>query len=322
MPIPRKALVSLDTTPSYHVVSRCVRRTFLFGIVDSKDFSHRRDAIVERLAKLTQLFCIDISAYAIMSNHYHLVVRIQKQRALKLSLSDVNDRWSALYSLPVLAKRYIDGEMLSDAESSEARRQIEERRARLYDLSWFMRCLNEPIARAANQEDGCTGRFWEGRFKSQALLDERAELQAMAYVDLNPIRAKSSKSLIDSDFTSIQTRLNQAESPMKTLLRPFATDPHQKQNPAYIPYNFVDYLQLVDWSSRHMKSVKAGFIAPKAPSVLTKLQIRAETWLLNCERLEHIYHRMIGSAAQMIKVCEKLKQRHIVGIVAARNAFG
>lgn len=71
-----------------------------------------------------------------------------------------------------------------------------------------------------------------------------------------------------------------------------------------------------------MKSVKAGFIAPKAPSVLTKLQIRAETWLLNCERLEHIYHRMIGSAAQMIKVCEKLKQRHIVGIVAARNAFG
>jgi hypothetical protein len=50
MPIPRKSLVSVDTTPSYHVVSRCVRRTFLFGIVDSKDFSHRRDAIVTRLA--------------------------------------------------------------------------------------------------------------------------------------------------------------------------------------------------------------------------------------------------------------------------------
>lgn len=79
--MPRKSLVSVDTTPSYHVVSRCVRRTFLFGVVDNKDFSHRRDAIVARLAELTQFFCIDIAAYAIMSNHYHLVVRIQKQRA-------------------------------------------------------------------------------------------------------------------------------------------------------------------------------------------------------------------------------------------------
>ena len=103
MPMPRKALVSVDTTPSYHVVSRCVRRTFLFGVVDNKDFSHRRDAIVARLAELTQLFCIDISAYAIMSNHYHLVVRIQKQRALDLSAEEVITRWSALYSLPVLS---------------------------------------------------------------------------------------------------------------------------------------------------------------------------------------------------------------------------
>lgn len=135
MPMPRKALVSVDTTPSYHVVSRGVRRTFLFGVVDNKDFSHRRDAIVTRLAELTQLFYIDISAYAIMSNHYHLVVRIQKQRALELSVAEVITRWSSLYSLPALSKRYADGEGISDAETIEAIRQIEERRARLYDLS-------------------------------------------------------------------------------------------------------------------------------------------------------------------------------------------
>ena len=58
MPLARKALVSVDTTPSYHVVSRCVRRTFLFGVVDNKDFSHRRDAIVQRSSELTQLLHI------------------------------------------------------------------------------------------------------------------------------------------------------------------------------------------------------------------------------------------------------------------------
>jgi REP element-mobilizing transposase RayT len=319
--MPRKALVSVDTTPSYHVVSRCVRRTFLFGVVDNKDFSHRRDAIVERLSELTQLFCIDIAAYAIMSNHYHLVVRIQKQRALDLSVTDVIKRWSALYSLPFLAKRYANDEVLTDAELLEAERQIEERRARLYDLSWFMRCLNEPIARIANLEDGCTGRFWEGRFKSQALLDERAELQAMAYVDLNPIRAKMADKLENSDFTSIQTRLEKSQSPMKLLL-PFAGDAHQSNNPEHIPYNLIEYIQLVEWTGRQIKAGKRGHISSDIPPIFERLKINTAAWLHNCEGLEKTYYRVIGSAARLQEFCEKLKQQRVLGITAARQAFG
>jgi putative transposase len=322
MPIPRKSLVSVDTTPSYHVVSRCVRRTFLFGVVDSKDFGHRRDAIVARLAELTQLFCIDISAYAIMSNHYHLVVRIQKKRALHLSVEDVLARWSALFSLPYLAKRVADNEALSDAELAEAMRQIELRRARLYDLSWFMRCLNEPIARMANLEDGCTGRFWEGRFKSQALLDERAELQAMAYVDLNPIRAQMTETLESSNFTSIQTRLDQSSSPIKPLLLAFAGDSHKNNNLEHIPYNFIEYIQLVDWTGRQIKTGKSGFIHDKVPPILARLNINTAAWLNNCEGLERHYHRVIGSATHMREFCEKFKQQRVVGITAARLAFG
>ena len=322
MPIPRKSLVSVDTTPSYHVVSRCVRRTFLFGIVDSKDFSHRRDAIVTRLAELTQLFCIDISAYAIMSNHYHLVVRIQKQRALDLSITDVALRWRSLYSLPILANRYACDEQLTDAELDEAEKQIETRRARLYDLSWFMRCLNEPIARMANLEDGCTGRFWEGRFKSQALLDERAELQAMAYVDLNPIRAQIAETLEDSDFTSIQTRLDQNGSAMTPLLLAFSGGPHKDNNPTHIPYNLLEYIQLVDWTGRQIKAGKRGFIPDKIPPILVRLNINTAAWINNCEGLERHYHRVIGSASHMMEFCEKFKQQRVVGITAARVAFG
>lgn len=321
MPMPRKSLVSVDTTPSYHVVSRCVRRTFLFGVVDNKDFSHRRDAIVERLCELATLFCIDIAAYAIMSNHYHLVVRIQKQRALSLSTQDVIARWSALFSLPYLAKRLANNEEMSDAEHFEAIRQIELRRERLYDLSWFMRCLNEPIARMANLEDGCTGRFWEGRFKSQALLDERAELQAMAYVDLNPIRAKMADTLEHSDFTSIQTRLDASSSPMNPLL-PFAGDSHQSNNPEHIPYNLIEYIQLVEWTGRQIRIGKRGYISSEIPAIFERLRINTSAWLHNCERLEKTYYRVIGSAARLQEFCEKIKQQRVLGITAARQAFG
>jgi hypothetical protein len=138
-----------------------------------------------------------------------------------------------------------------------------------------MKNLNEYIAREANKEDNCTGRFWEGRYKSQALLDETAVLSCMAYVDLNPIRANIADTLEGSDFTSIQERIAHfkaftkytvtANKPLKqkesiqhksqpAKLKPFGGN-HIKNT---IPFALLDYIELVDWSGRHIDPKKKG----------------------------------------------------------------
>lgn len=132
-----------------------------------------------------------------------------------------------------------------------------------------MRCLNEPIAHMANAEDHCTGRFWEGRYKSQALLDARAVLACMAYVDLNPIRAAMARTPEQSDYTSIQERILQ---PAESCLRPFA---EQDDDDTGIPFGLKDYLELVDWGGREIKHNKRGYIPNHVPPILTRLRMDA-----------------------------------------------
>jgi REP element-mobilizing transposase RayT len=214
MTSPRAVLVSLDDTPWYHCASRCVRRAFLCGddALTGMSFDHRRGWIAERIKQPAGVFAVDVAAYAVMSNHYHIVVRIDRERALEWTLEEVLERWTQLFSGPLLVMRYLSAEraQMTGAELSKVEDlgvKYLKYRSRLHDLSWLMRTLNEHIARRANAEDGVTGRFWEGRFKSQALLDEKALLAAMAYVDLNPVRAGIAETPEASDHTSIQERV-------------------------------------------------------------------------------------------------------------------
>jgi len=191
MPKPRKRQVCIEDTPYYHCISRCVRRAFLCGkdAHSGFDFSHRRQWIVDRIKLVCSVFVVDMCAYAIMSNHYHVVVRINTDQINDWSDKEVVQRWLQLFQGPLLIHQYLNKAKLTEYEQDRIFVLVSTWRKRLCDLSWFMRCINEPIARMANAEDHCTGRFWEGRFKSQALLDERAVLACMAYVDLNPIRS-------------------------------------------------------------------------------------------------------------------------------------
>ena len=210
MPRARNTLISLDDTPYYHCMGRCVRRAFLWGqdTFSGKDYSHRKQWVIDRLKILSEAFTIEVCAYAVMSNHYHVVLYVDKQKADTLSNNEVIARWSRLFSIPVIVQRYVNKDAISHAEQAKALEIIQTWRARLYNISWFMRCLNEYLAREANKEDNCTGRFWEGRYQSQALLDEAGLLTCMAYVDLNPVRAKMAPTPEASDFTSIQQHIH------------------------------------------------------------------------------------------------------------------
>jgi REP element-mobilizing transposase RayT len=281
----RKSLISLNDTPYYHVVARCVRRAWLWGFDEyaGRDYSHRKEWILERLSLLASIFTIDVCAFAVMSNHYHLVLFVDEKRAKALTREEVIERWTKVFGTPTCIRRYLSGEAF-EAERELAESVIERWRLRLYDISWFMKCINEQLARRANAEDNCTGKFWEGRFKSQALLDEAGLLTAMAYVDLNPIRAGIAATPEESEFTSIYDRIQslkqkdvQRELPDVTTvpLRPFASG---KNDEAAIPFTLSNYLELVDWTGRCVRDDKRGFIDERIPAIAGRLNIDAEAW--------------------------------------------
>ncbi|MBQ0753967.1 MAG: transposase [Gammaproteobacteria bacterium] len=285
----RRQQVSVESTPYYHCINRCVRRAFLCGTdrYSGKNFDHRRAWMVERLAQLTQVFAIDLCAYALMSNHYHLVLRIDTETLDALTDHDVALRWTALFSGHALVQRYMAGVPMDDAEKAAASDMLQEYRARLGDISWFMRCLNEYVARKANEEDGCKGRFWEGRFKSQALLDEKALLACMAYVDLNPVRAGMAETPESSAYTSIQQRSFElsdkdklSDAPRPTLL-PLVSKENTEApwRDTLCQVRVMDYLELVDWTGRALRQDKRHAIAQSCAPILDRLGISESDWL-------------------------------------------
>jgi hypothetical protein len=162
MPKPRYTQVSLDATPYYHCVSRCVRRAFLCGqdAVSGQCFEHRRQWIEDKLLALAGVFALDVCAYAVMSNHWHVVLHVDYRQAQGWSREQVIERWHLLFAGNLLSQRYTRGEALGNAELEVLDEAVGQWRERLRDISWFMRVINESIARKANAEDNCTGRFW------------------------------------------------------------------------------------------------------------------------------------------------------------------
>ena len=318
MPTPRLQQISLEATPYYHCVSRCVRRAFLCGVdkLSGNSYEHRRDWVEQRLIDCANAFCIDVAAYAIMHNHYHVVLHINQTQACDLTEHEVISRWHQLFAGTTFTTDYLNGKALTKAGHKRITQIAKLWRLRLMDISWFMCCMNEPIARQANSEDLCTGRFWEGRYKSQALLDEAAIIACMAYVDLNPIRAKINQTPEGSEFTSIKQRIDSINDKtavtQPTFLMPFIGSEYHNQSTG-LNFNLDDYLLLVDITGRSIRQDKRGYIDSALPYILNRLKIDPDRWAILATQFEQQFKRAAGSKVSMKLAAVTFNQQWLQG---------
>jgi hypothetical protein len=132
----RKQLISLTDTPYYHCISRCVRRAFLCGEDKStgQNFDHRRGWVEDKLLVLSQIFAIDVCAYAIMSNHTHTVLFVDEATAKVWTAEEVLERWHQLFKGTLVTQQYSRGEKIPEYLTNTLLETVEVYRNRLMDI--------------------------------------------------------------------------------------------------------------------------------------------------------------------------------------------
>ncbi|MFH1136843.1 MAG: transposase [Pseudomonadota bacterium] len=353
MTIARGETVNEGGEGIYHCISRCVRRAFLCGNdpYTGRSFEHRKKWVQARLELLVGSFALEIFAFAIMSNHLHVVLRTRPDWAESWSDEETARRWLLVFP----KRKSTNGtppppspaELTSVCANGPG---IEAIRRRLLSISWFMRGLNENIARRANREDGCKGRFWEGRFKCQVILDESALLTCMTYVDLNPVRAGMSTSPEASPYTSAFLRIQARQAAEMAKNVPAGTDNglslEQKNITARIgEWSTVDrwlcplakgsenlrqgpldltldqYLDVLDWTGRQLREANKKSIPAELEPILDRLRVDSGRWLDTVQGYGRDFYRAAGREKLMRDAAGDLGRRWLRGLTASRRAF-
>ena len=342
---PRSTVVRPGETGVYHCVSRCVRRAFLCGYdaYSGRDYEHRRSWVQARVQDLDANFAVGVLAYAVMSNHSHLVLRNRPDLAAQWSPREVAERWCRVFP-----GAHREGEKGWDLRVESLLRDpsaLEERRRRLADVSWYMRCLNEWIARRANREDETKGRFWEGRFRCQALVDEGAVLACMVYVDLNPVRAAMASGLEDSYFTSIFDRLRarRAQKRLAALERKGGLAPvamrerveeerrarseadwleplGQTEYPA-LRLDLDRYIEVVEWTVQSISGSAVESVPERVGEALDRLELDAEKWAENVASYGSLFHCLVGRAETLASEARRRGRSWFRGREASKSLY-
>lgn len=314
MPTLRRDVVNPDVAATYHTLSRCVRRAFLIR----PGQSDRRQWVADQLARVMSCFAFDLYSFAILGNHVHLVLANSPDRARQWSDREVARRWLTLYPSPWLRRKKgvpVDGPPSEDeiAELVTDFAQLQKVRRRLHDLSWFMKCLKEPIARRANLEDGVTGHFWEGRYHAFRVCDAGGVVAASAYVDLNEMRAGVAATPEKSRFSSGGIRAEQVlcrSRQGRRRRRSWGRRSLLGRIPLVALPEIDDrgYLEFLDRSAR-IPRVGARSLAATLPPVLMRLGLDGAAWSKAARLgLGRIRGSAAGAAASVMQEA-KLRRR-------------
>ena len=283
---------------------------------------------------LVGCFAVEVASYAVMANHLHLVIRLDPVAAGSWTAEEVARRWMSVYPHSYLSDGtpVVPAEVVIRAQAQDAA-WVALRRTRLADLGWYMRALKEVIAKRANREDDCTGSFWEGRFTSVPLLDDAALMACMAYVDLNPVRARVVDRPERSRQTGVRARIV-ARQRYQAARRIRARQPHVAKAvlakhaltaaeagpevglwlaplarccvalagaaPTERPkggWSAEDYLQLVDLSGRVLRGGKRGAIPAELAPLLARLDLDVDAWVAVLFGWRSFVGRAVGGLA-------------------------
>ena len=332
----RQDVFSPNEIACVHVMNRAVRRCFLLGDdpISGKNFDHRKRWMESKLELHAANFGIDLLGYAILSNHFHLLLRSRPDVVASWSDNEIARRWWML--CPKRKKADGSAEKPNPAEIKSITgdpAKVEEVRSRLSDISWWMRLLCQHVGQRANRETGEEGKFWQDRFRAVRLLDESAMLACVAYVDLNPIRAELAETIEQSDFTSAQKRLEalllqtvsakidqgNCVTPPDHCLAPVHCDERSAElgtcvsrggsrcsEKGFLNMTAADYLQLLDWTAREVASGKSGTTPADAPTLLERVGLKPASWLALVRDFGRLFHHVAGQPHQIAST----KSRH------------
>lgn len=342
MTIARSKIIDPELTRFYHCISRCVRQGFLLEPDPENPLDFDRKAwIDDRLQFLDSVFAISVAGYSILDNHFHSVVRLDVEVAARWSPEEVARRWFQLF--PPHDQRRKPIEITDDYVRSvvEDTSWVAEKRKNLGSVSWFMKCLKEPLSRLCNQADGCKGAFFDARFKSIALVDEEALLAACAYVDLNPVAAGICSTPEGSLHTSVHERIehvkeigrledlsvaNQGSAQAqkacegiedKQWLIPIHQEARETEREGLFPgMTLGQYLMFVEEVGRQVRPGKIS-ISPMLDGIFARLQASAEGIVYCLERLmggRFFGNFFAGSPAALARVAAKLGQQRVINL--------
>jgi len=205
----------------------------------------------------------------------------------------------------------------------------------------------------------CPRPFFEGRFKSQAVIDEAALLSCSIYVDLNPIRACVAETPETSEFTAAFERIAARQPEPRCAPNPApptacagveaasttardawlspvpdadvpatqgspraSSPPRRASNRGFLPMTLDEYLELLDWTGREVRADKRGAIPATLLPILGRLRINAETWVETIEQFGKKFRRVIGRVSSMAALAGVRGKCWFQGVSASRMAFG